>query len=1013
MESNNQVQPVISQDTSKLISTITDLIPAFLSPNGILVKESENQEKPNIVEVLAQSEDFFADHPNSFLTDDNKNSFVINKLRGTARKWGLSLLADGTLKDLDYSDFKELLLKNFDSGGNERKEKYVLMEKLWKLKQTQLGKVADYTIEFRRIANRIGWHDEVFMDIIGKGLLDRVREEYDKVDKPKNLFEATNIIIGIDKKCYLENCIRNKNNYSKNNKTFGRRKYELNKSENKTKHWKNKKDKIKSEILSANYTPNNKNSMTTTFTIMVKGKSIKSNFLIDSGSAKSFICRTFASNNKIPTSGLSSPINIHLPNSKSMTIRQTTTPLRLKIMDHYEDYEFLIGNLQLHGICGILGRDWLTIHNPYINFRTNKIYFLDHYCKDHCKSATGNKFVFHANNVTATMINDDNPTGADTIIPENVEEERIYDYDNVCNAMIDSEDTVAEESLLKEDVLDNATGTDNDEMMGNKDIIKKYYSNLTKVFEKEEADKLPPHRPYDITIDLIPNSQLYFGPIYSLTVVEIETLKNYIKDNLRKGFIRKSKSPAGAPVLFVKKHDGSLRLCVDYRRLNAITIRNSYPLPKINDLIESFKKAIIFTRLDLRSAYNLVRVKEGHEYLTAFRTPLGHYEYLVMPFGLRNAPSVFQRFIQDVLSEVIGSYVQVYLDDIIIYSRSLKSHIVHVRNVLKLLIENRLYVKLEKCDFHVKSTTFLGFNISCNGLNMDINKVKSILEWPTPRNTKELQSFLGLCNFYRRFIKDFAKIMEPLRKLLKNNSNFDWDNEADRSFNLLKDAFKNDELLIFPDPEKEFVVETDSSDFAVGCVLSQVSNHDNLLHPVAFYSRSLNKAEANYTIYDKELLAVITAFEVWRHHLEGAKFPIQVITDHKNLLYWKKPQRLNQRQIRWSMFLSKFDYRISFRPGASSGKPDSLSRRPDYKPEEYKPNETIIPEDNICCATRENINYLIESQRSDNYCKTILSKIQKGSEVKSSLFKLVDGVLHFQNRIIVPSTFVKKMTFSL
>ena len=210
-------------------------------------------------------------------------------------------------------------------------------------------------------------------------------------------------------------------------------------------------------------------------------------------------------------------------------------------------------------------------------------------------------------------------------------------------------------------------------------------------------------------------------------------LKEYIKEILIKGFIRKSKSPAGVPILFVVKKDVTLRLCIDYRRLNAVTVRNSYPIPRINVLLESFKGATIFSRLDLRSAYNLVRIKEGHEYLTAFRTPIGHYEYLVMLFGLGNAPSVFQRFIQDILSETLGIFVQVYLDDIILYSKDFKSHIQRVRKVLSLLIDNGLLAKLEKCEFHIEKTKFLGFIVSVNGLSMDQDKVKSILDWPSPK----------------------------------------------------------------------------------------------------------------------------------------------------------------------------------------------------------------------------------------------------------------------------------------
>lgn len=536
-------------------------------------------------------------------------------------------------------------------------------------------------------------------------------------------------------------------------------------------------------------------------------------------------------------------------------------------------------------------------------------------------------------------------------------------------------------------------------------LLNQYYSNYLKVFEKKEADRLPPHRIYDINIDLIPGGQLYFGPIYSLTNTETNELKKYIKENLEKGFIRPSKSPAGAPVMFVKKHDGSLRLCVDYRKLNAITIRNSYPIPRINDLIECFKGSTIFSRLDLRSAYNLVRVKEGQEYLTAFRTPLGHFEYLVMPFGLRNAPAVFQRFIQDIFSNVIGKFVQIYLDDIIIYSKNEKFHVKHVQYVLKTLINNGLYAKLEKCEFHVKETSFLGFNISTNGLTMDKDKLKSINDWPVPKNIKELQGFLGLCNFYRKFITNFAKIMEPLRSLLRKNNTYKWNDNANTAFNNLKKAFTCAPILIYPDTEKEFTVETDASDFAIGCILSQQSSKDNEQHPIAFYSRSLTKAEVNYAIYDKELLAIIVAFEVWRHHLEGAKFPIKVISDHRNLLYFKKPQRLNSRQIRWSIFLSRFDFRISYRPGAQGGKPDALSRRPDYKINVPLEPHTLLKKNNFCFALPEHVTRLRDLQKSDEYCIKILTKIKDNlGNIRSSLFKINNNILYFRGKIVLPAT---------
>jgi len=233
-------------------------------------------------------------------------------------------------------------------------------------------------------------------------------------------------IINIDKKCYIESCIKNHDEQEYKKKSFRRRRYELTKTENKIHSFKDKKNKdhfkTKKDILSANYAPNKTVSMISTFLILINGKSLKNNFLIDSASAKSFICKNFISVNKVPTLGLISPINVQLPNSKSMTIRQTTRPLKIKIMDHIETFEFLVGNLQLHGISGILGRDWLSLHNPYINYKTNKIYFLERYCISHCPSEKGNKFIYHFSDVTAPMT--EQPP-EDTIIPSSISEDEL------------------------------------------------------------------------------------------------------------------------------------------------------------------------------------------------------------------------------------------------------------------------------------------------------------------------------------------------------------------------------------------------------------------------------------------------------------------------------------------------------------------------------------------------------------------------------------------------------------
>ena len=284
--------------------------------------------------------------------------------------------------------------------------------------------------------------------------------------------------------------------------------------------------------------------------------------------------------------------------------------------------------------------------------------------------------------------------------------------------------------------------------------IPEEYRDLAEVFSKAKAHELPPHRGHlDHHIPLEEGAKPVFGPIYNLSETELQVLKDYIDENLHKRFIRPSTSPFGSPVLFVKKADGSLRLCVDYRVLNRITIKNRYPIPLISELIDRFKSKKCFTRLDVRDAFNRLWVAEGDEYKTAFHTRYGHFEYLVMPFGLTGAPGSFQSYINEILRPYLDIFCVVYLDDILIYSDTMEEHVRQVRLILKALQEHGLYVKLEKCEFHVETINFLGFVITPNGIHMDPDRIATITEWPVPRSVTEIQIFLGFANFYRRFIQ--------------------------------------------------------------------------------------------------------------------------------------------------------------------------------------------------------------------------------------------------------------------
>jgi hypothetical protein len=459
------------------------------------------------------------------------------------------------------------------------------------------------------------------------------------------------------------------------------------------------------------------------------------------------------------------------------------------------------------------------------------------------------------------------------------------------------------------------------------------YHEFADVFSKAKASQLPPHREHDLKIDLEEGTSPPLGTLYSLSVTELEALRTFLDENLTNGFIRSATSAHAAPVLFVRKKDGSLRLCVDFRGLNKITKKDRYPLPLISDLLDSPGRAKVYTKIDLRHAYHLVRIAPGDEWKTSFRTRYGSYEWLVMPFGLTNAPAAFQRFVNTIFADLLDVCVVVYLDDILIYSEDMASHKNHVKEVLRRLRENGLYAKPEKCEFHTTSVEYLGYLLSPDGLTMSADKVSTIQDWPEPRKVKDIQSFLGFANFYRRFIFNYSDIVVPLTRLTRKDTPWNFSDDCRAAFCKLKQAFSSAPILTQWVPDTPIIVETDASDYAIAGILS-IRCPDDEVRPVAFYSRTLSPPELNYDTHDKELLAIHEAFRSWRHYLEGSGTPVDVVTDHKNLEYFSTSKLLTRRQARWSEFLSQFHLIIRFRPGKLGAKPDALTRRWDVYPKE-------------------------------------------------------------------------------
>jgi len=287
-------------------------------------------------------------------------------------------------------------------------------------------------------------------------------------------------------------------------------------------------------------------------------------------------------------------------------------------------------------------------------------------------------------------------------------------------------------------------------------------------------------------------------------------------------------------VLFVKKKDGSLRLCVDYQGLNRITHKDRYPIPLITDLLDAPKKARVYSKIDLRSAYHLVRIAEGNEWKTTFRTRYGLYEWLVMPFGLSNAPSAFQRFMNELFSDLLDMCVVIYLDNILIYSDNLSEHKKHVKEVLRHLRANNLFASLGKCVFHCQQVKFLGYVLGPQGVQMDKSKVQTIQDWPTPRHLRDVQAFLGFANFYRRFIRNYSEITVPLIRLTRKSCPWNWSSECEAAFQSLKSSFTTAPVLTHWDPELPLVLETDTSDLALAAILSTYVEGD--LHPIAYHS---------------------------------------------------------------------------------------------------------------------------------------------------------------------------------
>ena len=396
---------------------------------------------------------------------------------------------------------------------------------------------------------------------------------------------------------------------------------------------------------------------------------------------------------------------------------------------------------------------------------------------------------------------------------------------------------------------------------------------------------------------------------------------------LRRGFIEPSKSPYGAPVFFVKRANGSLRMVCDWRDLNRITIKNQACLPNIDDLFDAVHGSTYFTKLDLWSGYNQIRFEETAFPKTAINTPFFHFQFTVMGFGLTNAPATFQTLMNTIFQPYLRKFVVVFLDNILIFRKSWKDHFDHLRIVLNTLRSHELYCKPSKCEFGISDVLFLGHHINRSYISPDPEKIKGLRNWPVRVSvTNVSQQFLGFGNYFRRFFDHFLSIAEPLEALTGKHVRFEWNKSRQQAFETLKLALLDAPVLRLADVNQDFRVKTDGSDFAVACVLLQQAD-DQSWHTVSYVSRKLSSAERNYTAAERESLAVVYALRCWRIYLF---YHFHLYTDNMGVVYLRTKPNLTGREARWIDFLADYDYTVHHKPGRVN-MADPLSRRLDLE----------------------------------------------------------------------------------
>jgi hypothetical protein len=495
----------------------------------------------------------------------------------------------------------------------------------------------------------------------------------------------------------------------------------------------------------------------------------------------------------------------------------------------------------------------------------------------------------------------------------------------------------------------------------------------------EDLLGMPPDQDVEFVIELQPGMAPISRRPYKMTHKELAELKVQLNELLDKGYIHPSSSPWGCPALFVKKKDQSLRLCVDYRLLNAVTIKNKYTLPCIDILFDQLASAKVFSKVDLCSGYHQIKIHLEDVPKAAFSTRYGLYEYLAMSFGLTNAPAHFMYLMNSVFMPELDKFVVVFIDDILIYSKSEEEHAHHLRVILQRLHDHQLYAKFSKYAFWLKEVPFLGHVIFAEGIAVDPSKVQEVLDWKSTKSVTQICSFLGLAGYYHRFIPNFSEITKPMTQLLEKKAKFKWSPQCEEVFLTLKKLLTTAHVLAQPDIEKSFDVYCDASGTGIGGVLMQDGR------AIGYASRQLRRHEEHYPTHDLELLAVVHTLKVWRHYLLGNL--LHIYTNHKSLKYLFTQPELNMRQRIWLELIKDDELEVHYHPGKANVVADALSHK-------HRCNHLTVQSHSTCCDPEEPSFQVVLWGRLNNI--SLIPTIKEGN---IAALRTEDGMGHLRQRM--------------